>query len=598
MAMATITINGQTIKASSGATVLQAAQQAGIDIPTLCNHPALVPIGACRVCLVEVKGQRNLQPACTFPIMDGMEVETETPQLVKARKFILDMIFSERNHYCMYCEMSGKCELQDLGYRYGIDHWIYPTYTQAFPVDATNRYFLMEHNRCVLCSRCIRACAELPANHTLGLGQRGAKSMICADGDSPLADSTCVSCGSCVQVCPTGALLEKHSAFMGRNADMSYTKTVCSHCSVGCGMVVVTRSNAIQRIESDWDAPVNRGRLCKKGRFEPLYDSRKRLIHPSVRRNGRLMQTDWEDALQVVADRLKSTDGTALGVLASGNATNEALYFIHRLFRQALGVSHVGLLGVLPQATGMSGGKLDDIAEGDVILVIGADPAKDQPVASFLIKHAIDKGARLVVVDDGENGLSPFAWKTLPLADLKSALEIVGRAVRPVVLCGPALTDPMAKELLQGLPEKAAVIRLEAGINTQAARALGFLNDFQPGPLKGLYLLQGEDKLSGENLLTHLDPQAFLVLQASYASALTERADVVLPATIWSERDGTLTNTEGRIQKASKALEPMGEARADWEILASLADRLGKTFGTSFEDISAQAVRDIKGKEI
>jgi len=156
MDMVNITMNGQKVSAPPGSTILQAAKQAGIDIPTLCDHPALVPVGACRICVVEVQGQRTLITACTFPISEGMVVQTETPQVVSARKFILDMLFSERNHYCPFCEVSGDCELQNLGYRYGLDHWIYPTYTKAFPIDASHDFLVMEHNRCVLCGRCER----------------------------------------------------------------------------------------------------------------------------------------------------------------------------------------------------------------------------------------------------------------------------------------------------------------------------------------------------------------------------------------------------------------------------------------------------------
>ena len=144
MGTVTITINGQKVSAQPGQTILEAARGAGIDIPTLCHHPALAPVGACRVCLVEVAGQRTLQPSCTFPVADRMEVQTESANVVEARKFVLELIFSERNHFCMTCPMSGDCELQELGYRYGLDHWVYPTYEQAFAVDASAAHHLLD----------------------------------------------------------------------------------------------------------------------------------------------------------------------------------------------------------------------------------------------------------------------------------------------------------------------------------------------------------------------------------------------------------------------------------------------------------------------
>jgi len=185
MATVNITINGQKITARAGSTVLEAAQDAGVDIPTLCHHPALTNWGACRMCLVEIEKQRTLQPACTFPVTEGMVVHTESEKVVNARKFVLELLFSERNHYCMYCQMSGDCELQNLAYRYGLDSWLYPRPYTPMPVDATRQYFVMDHNRCILCRRCVRACGELVGNHTLGVRERGANSMICADMNVP-----------------------------------------------------------------------------------------------------------------------------------------------------------------------------------------------------------------------------------------------------------------------------------------------------------------------------------------------------------------------------------------------------------------------------
>jgi len=330
MATANITINGRKITTESGTTVLQVARQEGIDIPTLCEHPALSAVGACRVCVVEIKGQRNLQTACTFPVGDGMEIQTESPAVIKARKLILDLLFAERNHFCPYCEMSGNCELQNLGYRYGIDHWAYPTYLKRFPLDATNPYYLMEHNRCVLCGRCIRACDELSANHTLGLGNRGSQTMVRADANIPLGESTCISCGTCTQVCPTGALFYKRSAYMGKDSLTDKIKSTCGQCSIGCGIEIVTRGGNVLQIQGNWDAPVNGGVLCRQGRFEPLYDERKRISEPLLRDHGKLRPVTWEDAIEIINKQLMVTKAKEIGVLTSSYATNEALFLIKK----------------------------------------------------------------------------------------------------------------------------------------------------------------------------------------------------------------------------------------------------------------------------
>ena len=220
--MVKLTIDNKEIEVPQGTTVLEAAKSAGIHIPTLCYHPELTPYGGCRLCLVEVEGARTLQPSCTLPASNGMVVRTSTNQIHEARKFVLNMIFSERNHLCPYCQVSGgDCELQNAAYDEGMTHWSFQPNWQPYPMDASHPYIIMEHNRCILCHRCVRACAEQIGNFTLGVQERGSKSRIIADLDVPLGESSCISCGACVQVCPTGALIDRWSAYRGKETDVA-----------------------------------------------------------------------------------------------------------------------------------------------------------------------------------------------------------------------------------------------------------------------------------------------------------------------------------------------------------------------------------------
>jgi predicted molibdopterin-dependent oxidoreductase YjgC len=358
-------------------------------------------------------------------------------------------------------------------------------------------------------------------------------------------------------------------------------------------MEIVTRGGNVLKIKSDWDAEVSGGRLCEYGRFDPLYDVRKRITSPMLRLRGKLEPVSWDEALQAVTDRVGKASAKDLGVLASTYSTNEALYLLAKLFREELKATNVGVLNDVAPKLSEKRGSLADIIISDVILVVGCDPLKDQPVSSFFVKRSVDKGARLIVVDGKDNGLAPFSYMNLEMADISKAIEIAERAAHPVVLYGAGVTDKAATALkkLQG---KASFVAIENGVNTRAAAALGLNNGFKPSGVKVLFTLLGEQKMDDEYVSKNVDKKAFVIAQASFVSPLTERADVVLPMAVWSERSGSLTNTEGRVLKVNKAVEPKGEAKPDWEVLSLLANKLGKKLGTSLNEISARATQEIK----
>jgi formate dehydrogenase major subunit len=562
--MVHVTIDGRELTVKAGLTVLQAAEQAGIPIPTLCHHPALTDIGACRMCLVEVARQRALQPACTFPVSEGMDVQTESPKVVAARKFVLELLFSERNHYCMFCQMSGDCRLQDLAYRYGLDHWIYDRPHEPMPVDGSRGYFLLDHNRCILCRRCVRACGEVSANHTLGQRQRGARTMISADLDAPFGESSCVTCGTCLQVCPTGALIDARSAYRGRESrgDLERSKTVCAACAVGCGIEVLHRSNRLVRIEGDWEAKPSHGLLCVAGRFEPLDEVRPRITRPLVRRNGALVETDWETALATAADGFRSAR-TRAGV-ATGRATNEAFRALADAFSTA-GLWH----RPVPTLEGGEPASLGSILEADAIAVAGADPAETHRVVAYTIRRALDKGARLFLIDGGGSYLTPFATLSVTGAAAREVVRVVADATSPVVIYGADL-GPAAGEALKRLVGKAAFLALLDGANAAGAAAAGIGPWSGPQRVDALYVLAGDDP----SVPGGLPKAGFLVVQSAFRSALTGWADVVLPSPTWTERAGHLTNLEGRTCELGAVLAAPEGVRPEWEPVTALAERL------------------------
>jgi len=645
--MISLTIDGKKVEVPNGTTVLRAAEKAGITIPTLCDHKHLHPYGSCRLCLVEVEGARTLQPSCTLPAANGMVVRTDTPAVREARKFVLTLLFSERNHFCMYCPVSGgDCELQNAAYQQDMTSWpLQPNWT-PYPVDGSHQFIVLDHNRCILCRRCVRACAELVGNFTLGTQERGANSRIIADLDVPLGQSSCISCGTCVQVCPTGALIDRPSAYQGREKDVQRIKSTCVGCSVGCGIEMIVRDNRLLRIEGDWDAPVNGGVLCKVGRFEPLTVQEQRVLTPLVRRNGSLKVATWDEALEVVAGKLKNLagkSGNGLAALASTRLPAEALFGFKQLFADHMGSDMVtsieeGVPTALPGWVARKLGKpfegnLAELRAADCVVAVGVDLIENHQVAGFLVKRALPMGTKLVVIDPFDNGLHDLAHyslrpkrdsdldlliglmevvaslglakqqpeqvydfakygpdviahKTGVSADLVHAAgQLIGSAQKPVFIYGKGITRGGFPTVLQALLDLArmvgalddqhsSVISTKGQANSLAAYVYELDKTFEPKGRQAVYLALGDD-FASQRLLERLEGVPFIAVQASYRSAATEMADVVLPTEIWAEQEGHYVNLEGRLQAAQRGLVAGHEVKSHVAILQALAQQLG-----------------------
>jgi predicted molibdopterin-dependent oxidoreductase YjgC len=346
MVMMNLVINGRKISAPAGSTVLQAAQQAGVKIPTLCDHPALAPIGACRMCLVEIKGQRTLQPACTFPITEGMEVQTHTPSAVEARRFVLELLLSDHPLDCMTCDSTGSCELQDLMYEYGVKQTRFPGEQHAYPVEDPNPFIQRDYNKCILCRRCVRACQEINGVDAIGMVWRGFRSKPGTAFDGNLEDSPCEFCGMCVELCPTGALQPKQALGKGRLWQLSKVRSTCPYCGVGCQLDYWAKDNQLVKATSYWGVPPNYGSSCVKGRFGFDYVNHPdRLTQPLIKKDGHFVPATWDEALDLVADKLVETKkkygGDAVAVLTSAKCTNEENYLLQKFTRAVLETNNV-----------------------------------------------------------------------------------------------------------------------------------------------------------------------------------------------------------------------------------------------------------------
>jgi formate dehydrogenase alpha subunit len=420
-----LTIDGRQVKGDEGDTILDVCEANGIYVPTLCHKDGLSDVGACRMCVVEIERERRVMPACTYPARSGLVVKTHTERLERYRRLILELILSEHEHNCLVCERNGNCELQNLVYQYGIDKISLPIDKLVEPVDDSSEVILRDPNKCILCGRCVRACAEIAGQEILSFADRGSKTIIVADLNWPLAHSGCVSCGACIQACPTGALTEKLARFQGRSWEFRKVQTTCPYCGVGCQIELNIKDNRIVKIYGVEGGSDNKGNLCVKGRFGFDYVHHPdRLTTPLIKRNGKFEEASWDEALDLIATRFKELKdkygSDALAGLSSAKCTNEENYLFQKFVRTCFGsnnVDHCARLCHAPTVTGLvqtfgSGAmtnSINEIGDAACILAIGTNTTENHPVIGREVKRAVDNGAKLIVANPREINLCHFA---------------------------------------------------------------------------------------------------------------------------------------------------------------------------------------------
>ncbi|MBL3593255.1 MAG: molybdopterin-dependent oxidoreductase [Synergistaceae bacterium] len=427
-----LTIDGKSCHGVLGDTILEVAQKSDVYIPTLCYLKGLTPIGACRMCVVEVEGNPKMLTACTTPAVDGMVVHTKTAKLFSYRKEVLELLFAGRNHFCMFCSQSGDCELQRLAIEHEMDAVRYPYLYADFHNDASHKELQVDHNRCILCLRCIRVCAEKVGAHTLDLEKRGWSANVCADLGKALGESdTCVSCGACAQVCPTGTITIREFAYRGkRNQCDDIVESVCPLCSVGCKIKAYVRTGSVARVEGADQEGSDGGQLCHKGRFWlPQSTERERITVPLIREGSNFREATWEEALDLIAPKLQEAHNrNRAAALVSSLCTDEELAHFSSLFRDSLklemldtfdgdvlrgfmkGFKPFGDQGVRPFTAA------HNILDADLVVTVGADPQEEAPVvASYIRVAAIKNGAPMIDLSLGEPPFDALTDHHLPL---------------------------------------------------------------------------------------------------------------------------------------------------------------------------------------
>ena len=418
--LVTLEIDGFQVTAPVGASVMRAAASIGIEIPKLCATDSVEPFGSCRLCVVQIEGGRGMPASCTTPVAEGLKIVTQNKKLADVRRGIMELYISDHPLDCLTCSANGDCELQDMAGAVGLREVRYnPVETHLNAVkDQSNPYFSFDPSKCIVCSRCVRACEETQGTFALTIDGRGFDSKVSPGQNQDFMDSECVSCGACVQACPTATLMEKSVIDHGQPEHAIVT--TCAYCGVGCSFRAEMKGEQVIRMVPHKDGKANHGHSCVKGRFAFGYATHKdRITKPMIRKSIKdaWQEVSWEEAVNYAASELKRIQQNygrdAIGGITSSRCTNEEVYIMQKLIRAGFGNNNVdtcarvchsptgyGLKQTFGEASGTQ--NFDSVLKADVILVIGANPTDGHPVFASQMKKRLRQGAKLIIADPRE----------------------------------------------------------------------------------------------------------------------------------------------------------------------------------------------------
>jgi NADH-quinone oxidoreductase subunit G len=650
----TLVVDGVEVEADEGAMLVDAAKGGDVEIPVFCYEPKLGgPVGACRMCLVEIEGIPKLQTACSTPVRDGMVIYTRTDRVIEAQNAVVEFLLVNHPLDCPVCDKGGECPLQDIamGWGPGRSRVTDPKrhFRKPIPLSPLVR---IDRERCILCYRCVRFSQEVAEDEQLQLHERGASSYVGTFDDRPYIAPFH---GNIIELCPVGALTSEAYRFRARPWDIEDSGSICTLCPSQCNVKFTVRDDRVQRVLARDNHDVDNGWLCDKGRFGfQMIGSEERIIEPRV--SG--ARADWNRTLDAAAERLRAA-GPKVAAIVGGQASNEEGWFAQRIVR-GLGGADVTTTDELPtaglrdlSAPGLSA-SIANLDHAESVLVIGTDPLHSMPILDLRLRKAVRHGAtRLVVASERPTALDGGAEETARYAPGAAAAFLtalaaelsdgpategetgadaqrIGGELRPgktVIVYGERIgRGPDGEAALAALLEcvkaldaaadGAGVIGVPDGANARGLREVGCLSGgpgFADGPAARSLSEIKEALTAGELdgvVLAHADPIRDLPDGAGWADALrkartvvsisafddasTKAADVVLPAEAYAEKEGTVTHPDGRLQRLRPAVPRPGEVRAMWQVLAELSARLGDETGVeSAPDVLDRIAADV-----
>jgi NADH-quinone oxidoreductase subunit G len=618
----TLTIDGKEITAEKGELLITAAQRAGVFIPRFCYHDRLKPVGMCRMCLVEIEGVRGLPPACTTPVADGMNVSFQKDNVEKAQDGVLEFLLINHPLDCPVCDRGGECPLQDqtLSFGPGESRFVEEKRHWEKPIEISD-HVLLDRERCIQCSRCTRFADDVAGDPLITFVERGGKTEV---NTFPGDDFASYFSGNIVQICPVGALTAKPYRFNSRPWDLEGTETTCQGCSVGCKGEAQTSRNEMVRFLGVDSEPINQGWLCDKGRYGfDFAQSSERIRTPYISRDGEDVNVNFSEAIDsassAIKNALESHGPDSIAFIGGARSTNEDAYALAKLAKNVIGTALVDsrVNNTLSPDFVLSANRarIADIDNAKAVIVIGSDIKESLPVVYLRVRKAVtENNVALINVNAAHTSTRSLAAKHIDLvpgneaaalSDITLALGDIQRDGKIVVIAGdisPAQNATSCEALVRdvlatpdsvllpnvaqsnalgayemGLAPGLLAGRVASGVNALNSDTESILDKAIAGDVKVLVL-------SGANLVDHardknkaikaLENVDTIIALDCFKNASTQHADIFIPVSVANEKDGTVTNIEGRVQRVVRVVSPQGVIMDEWKVAALIADQL------------------------